>query len=146
MKVFIRFGEIPKDEQSSIHYRSFYCGKEPGVSVYDCVIWGDGIPQIVLPIPFLEGALNTLTDMLIYNKDKSVYLVTGDVVGHGHDNEPLIKNVKIVKDITKEFRAQLGDEDKRHDELMKLAEENEPLLQKEQRGEHNETETLSSSI
>lgn len=128
MKVFIRFGEIPEDEQSSIRYRSFYCGKEPGVSVYDCVIWGDGVPQIVLPIPFLEGALNTLTWLLIYNKDRPVYLVTGDVVGHGHDNEPLIKNVKIVKDITKEFRAQLGDEDKLHDELMKLAKENEPLL------------------
>ena len=128
VKTFIRFGEIPKDEQSSIRYRSYYRGKEPGVSVYDCVIWGDGVPQIVLPIPFLEGALNTLTWLLIYNNDRPVYLVTGDVVGHGHDNEPLIKNVKIVKDITKEFRAQLGDEDKLHDDLMKLAKENEPML------------------
>lgn len=135
MKVFIRFGEIPKDEQSSIHYRSYCCGKEPGVSVYDCVIWGDGVPQIVIPTPFLEGALNTLTWLLIYNKDKPVYLVTGDVVGHGHDNEPLIKNVKIVKDITKEFRAQLGDEDKRHDELIKLAKENEPLLKGKNKNE-----------
>lgn len=127
-QLFIRFGEIPEDEQSSIHYRSYYCGKEPGVSVYDCLIWGDGIPQIVLPTPYLEGALNTLTGLLIYNKDRPVYLVSGDVVGRGHDNEPLIKNIKIVKDITKEFRAQLGNEDKLHDELMRLAEENEPML------------------
>lgn len=131
MKVFIRFGEIPKDEQSSIRYRSYYCGKEPGVSVYDCIIWKDGAPQIVLPIPFLESALNTLSWLLIYDKDRPVYLVTGDVVGHGHDNEPLIKNVKIVKDITKEFRAQLGDENKLHDELMKLAKENEPTFKEE---------------
>ena len=131
MKVFIRFGDIPKDEQSGIHYRSYYCGKEPGVSVYDCLIWGDGVPQIVLPTPYLEGALNTSTDLLIYDKDRPVYLVTGDVVGHGHDNEPLLKNVKIIRDITKEFRAQLGDENALHDELMKLAKENEPILQEE---------------
>lgn len=131
-RMFIRFGDIPKDECSSIHYRSYYCGKEKGVSVYDCTTVDSGTFQIVLPMPFLEGAINTLTDLLFYSgKDKKVYLVTGDVVGYGHDNEPLIKNVKIVKDITEEFRNQYGDENKMHNELMKLAKENEPMLKEE---------------
>ena len=125
---YLRFGEIPKDECSSIHYRGYYCGKEKGVSVYNCSIINHK-PHIILPMPFLEGAINTLTDLLFYSgKDKKVYLVTGDVVGYGHDNEPLIKNVKIVKDITEEFRNQYGDENKIHEELLVLAEKNDPTF------------------
>lgn len=119
---YIRFGEIPEDERSSIHYRGMYCGKEEGVSVYDCTFIR-GEYHIIVPCPVSEGGLNTLTGFLFYNKDKPVYLVEGEQVGTGHDGEPLIRGIKIIADITDKFRkAQLSiDEDKLHNELLSLA-------------------------
>lgn len=123
MKMFyIRFGEIPKDERSSIHYRGMYCGKEEGVSVYDCAFI-HGEYHIIVPCPITMGGLDTLTGFLFYNKDKPVYFVEGEQVGTGHDGEPLIHNVKIIADITDGFRNTQSsiDEDKLHNELLSLA-------------------------
>ena len=119
---YIRFGEIPKDERSSIHYRGMYCGKEEGVSVYDCTFI-HGNYHIIVPCPITMGGLDTLTDFLFYEKDKPVYFVEGDGVGTGHDGEPLIRNVKIIADITDSFRSMQSsiDEDKLHNELLSLA-------------------------
>ena len=36
---------------------------------------------------------------------RNVYLVSGIEVGKGNDNEPLIKNVKILKDLTEQFNT-----------------------------------------
>lgn len=36
---------------------------------------------------------------------RNVYLVSGIEVGKGHDNEPLIKEVKILKDLTGQFNT-----------------------------------------
>lgn len=122
MGFFIRFGEIPEDEQSSIHYRGMDCGKEAGVSVYDCTFIR-GRYQIILPSPITMGGLDTLTGFLFYSKDKPVYFVEGEWVSIGHDGEPLIRNVKVISDITDKFRkAQSSiDEDKLHSELLSLA-------------------------
>lgn len=120
-EIYLRFGEIPKDEQSTIHYRGYYCGKEKGTSVYNYVSINDRI-RIILPSPCSEGALNTLTDFLYYSTDKPVYLVTGTEVGTGHDNEPLLRNITIIQDITEKFRKDIFvDDNERHTELLSLA-------------------------
>ena len=36
-------------------------------------------------------------------KNQNVYLVEGDVVGRGPIGEPLLRNIKVIKNITKEI-------------------------------------------
>jgi hypothetical protein len=38
-------------------------------------------------------------------KPTQVYLVSGDEVGIGSDNEPLLKNIKVLDNITEQFRV-----------------------------------------
>lgn len=122
MALYLRFGEIPQDEYSTIHYRDMYCGKEKGVSVYKCVIL-QGEINIVLPTKCSQGTLDSLTGFLFYSKNKPVYLVTGDMCGTGHDGEPLIRNVNILKDVTEKFWKDIYvNEDALHNELISLAE------------------------
>jgi hypothetical protein len=107
MKDYIRIGEIPSDEKSRIHRGDAIIGEEYGVSVYNCVEI-DGNYHIVMPLPMKEGQGQTY-ECLIQNVTEcrfkindplKVYLVTGDEVGKGSDNEPIIRNVRIIKDIT----------------------------------------------
>ena len=109
-KTYIRIGEIPSNEKSKIHRGDAVIGEEDGVSVYNAVNIKDKW-HIVMPIPFKEGQGNTY-ECLIQNvtecryqieQPQKVYLVTGCEVGKGHDNEPLIKNVVILKDLTSQF-------------------------------------------
>ena len=55
-----------------------------------------------LTLPTTKTTLYTQQHLLEYD-NRHCYLVTGDCVGHGTDGEPLIVNVKIVKEI-KEYR------------------------------------------
>lgn len=96
MKYYIRFGEIPEHEQS-IKYNSE--SKEIGVSVYDAIEMTDGW-HVIIPLPFSLSQGATYNHLI--NNDRCIYLVTGNEVGIGMDNEPLLKNVKILKDITYE--------------------------------------------
>ena len=117
-KLFIRFGEIPPDQLSTIHYRGYEVGKEPGVSVYDCFNDNDKY-QIVLPCPCGQGTITSLEGLMFYSKDKNIYLVTGDVVGYGTDGEPCITNVQVLEDITEKFRKDnYVDEDAKHEKLI----------------------------
>lgn len=109
-KYYIRIGEIPQNETSSIYRGDNIIGKENGVSVYNCVEINNKY-HIVMPIPLKEGQgstyeifIQTITQcrFKIDNPSK-VYLVTGDEVGVGNDNEPTLKNIKIIKDITSDF-------------------------------------------
>ena len=104
---YIRIGEIPSDEKSRIHRGDAIIGEEEGVSVYNCVEI-NGFYHIVMPLPMKEGQGQTY-ECLIQNVTECrykianpcrVYLVTGDEVGKGSDNEPVIRNVRIIKDIT----------------------------------------------
>lgn len=104
MAKYIRFGGIPKDETSfAWDTDGNIKGAEPGVSVYDAVLLGDGKYHIVLPLPITEQMLNTFFSLINYQK-RQVYLVEGTEVGKGSDNEPCIQDVKIVENITEEFK------------------------------------------
>lgn len=104
-KRYIRFGEIPENEVSGI-----YCGgevkvgEEKGVSVYDAVEI-DGEWRVVLPNPLLKEVGFDLynfisnTKHLVETERRPMYLVQGDEVGKGTTNEPLLRNVKIIKEL-----------------------------------------------
>jgi hypothetical protein len=93
-KVYIRFGDLPK-EGVSRHWE--HGGKEKGISVYtgkkdissDSIIFDPtagrgGFPEIpaAAGIRTQEGA--------------PIYLVEGRRVGYGSDNEPVLKDVKML--------------------------------------------------
>lgn len=117
-RYYIRFGEIPKDEISHVWFRGIHVGQEIGVSVYHGIEI-DGIWHVVFPNP---SNPNTIDDLQSYVGGEgpgrpascAAYVVTGDQVGVGCDGEPLIKNIKIVKEITGQFIYN-GDEDKAYE-------------------------------
>lgn len=105
-KYYIRFDEIPPDEKSKIYRGDAIIGEEQGVSVYDTVFY-DGEWKIIYPNPStnhtaddIDGFISDITGC----GDLRAYIVIGDKVGIGSDGEPLIKNVKIVEDITEQFK------------------------------------------
>lgn len=99
---FIRIGEIPEKEKSSINLGSGdgkrFIGYEIGVSCYHATKVDDEY-HIVLP-HVTKSTIGTLYGLIEYNysNDKS-YLIEGDLVGYGTDGEPLVKNIKIIKEI-----------------------------------------------
>ena len=111
-KFYIRIGDIPSEEKSAVYRGETVVGYENGVSVYDC-IEADGLYHIIMPFPLKEGQGITYENLIqeiaqcryeIENPRK-VYLVSGMEIGKGHDNEPLIKDVKILKDLTGQFNT-----------------------------------------
>lgn len=111
-KVYIRIGDIPSEEKSAVYKGDVVIGYEDGVSVYDC-IETDGLYRIVMPFPLNEGQGMTYECLIQeitqcrykIENPRNVYLVSGMEVGKGHDNETLIKEVKILKDLTGQFNT-----------------------------------------
>lgn len=93
---YIRFGEIPEGEKSKVWRGDIAEGELEGVSVYPAIIDSEGRISIGLTLPVTRTTLDTLTHLLAYD-NRDCLLVEGDYVGRGTDNEPLIKNVKIIK-------------------------------------------------
>lgn len=133
---YIRFGEIPENGKSNIYVGERIVGNEIGLSVYhSCEINGEYM--IVIPNHATKNTLNTIkafyTQLSSDKYDKiNVYLVSGTEVGTGIDNEPLIDNVEIIKEITDCFKLtktdKLGKQKKTNalwkdsfDEYLKLA-------------------------
>lgn len=101
-KHYIRFGEIPENEVSGIYCGEVKVGEEKGVSVYDAVEI-DGEWRVVLPNPLLKEVGFDLynfisnTKHLVETERRPMYLVQGDEIGRGSTNEPLLKNITIVR-------------------------------------------------
>lgn len=94
---YIRFGDIPSNETSKIYRGEVEVGNENGVSVYPAFeVNGDTVLGLTLPIT--KTTLYTQQHLLEYD-NRPCYLVSGDYVGKGTDGEPLIKNVRIIKEI-----------------------------------------------
>lgn len=97
--IFYRFGEIPKNEKSSIWRGEERVGEELGVSVYEAHQNLNGLYSPVLPTPTTAKTLDTFLYFIEYYSGKK-YLVTGDTLPSvGTDGEPLIVNVKILKEL-----------------------------------------------
>ena len=105
MKAYIRFGDIPVNEVSGIYRVDEKISEEKGVSVYDAVMI-DGKWRVVLPLPLMKEVGYDLYNFIqgteydeksFPTEYKPMYLVQGDEVGKGSTNEPLLKNVKIIR-------------------------------------------------
>ena len=97
--LYIRFGEIPKDEKSKVYRSDSIVREEAGVSVWRA-IENCGCYYPILPEEPNENTISDYFDMLLHN-DKKVYLVTGtEMFIEGADREPLLMDVKILKEIT----------------------------------------------
>lgn len=98
--IFYRFGDIPEDECSSIwNNNDEVIGKEKGVSVYEAHKNINGTYSPVIPFPTNEKAFNDFIHHVAYFTGNK-YLVTGNLLDEtGTDGEPLIKNVKILKEL-----------------------------------------------
>ncbi len=101
MKKYIRFGRIPKDEISKAHRGDGILWNEKGVSVYNSVIVNDVYFPVLPPNPS-ESAYADYFYFLFSNK--RVFIVTGDeLTEKGSSDEPLLKNVKILEEITDDY-------------------------------------------
>lgn len=105
--VYIRFGEIPKDGKSKIHFGDEIAGIEPGISVWEAVKV-DNAYYPKLPENYNDCTLSDYFYELLESK-KKVYLVIGDRIRiNGKDNEPLLENVKIIREITQYYPNRKG--------------------------------------
>ena len=94
MKVYIRFGDIPKDFQSKVHKGDAIIRNEGGVSVWNCV-QADDEYYPVLPDNPNPHAISDYFRMLF--SDKPIYLVTGtEMFLTGADGEPLLMDDIII--------------------------------------------------
>ncbi len=95
---YIRFGEIPDNEKSGIYRGEEKIGEEQGVSVYLAVQQPNGGYGIGLSLPITKDTLDTFRQLVEYS-NRECYLVEGDFIGTDCDNQPLIKNVKVLSTI-----------------------------------------------
>lgn len=120
--IYIRFGKIPKDERSKkgngFIGDGYECiGYEKGVSVWNAVLLNDGY-HLVAPIngnSCTHGDFSSMAfpdDCCGCNPNKKIYVVSGDEVGKGADNEPLIRNVKIIKELPFDYFKFNNEDDK----------------------------------
>jgi len=82
--VFLRLGKIPGNKQSTNFFTN---EKEIGVSVF----------EFKNNLPILSN-LNQLNSFAL-RREEPAFICSGDVIGIGNDEEPLIKNIKIIKSI-----------------------------------------------
>ena len=101
MRQYIRFGIIPPNEISKAHRGDAIIKEENGVSVWNCVVANDVFFPVLPDNPSEECIADYFYFLL---GDKRVFLVTGDEqIEKGSVGEPLLKNVKIIKEYTDDY-------------------------------------------
>ena len=102
MKKYIRFGRVPPNEISKLWHSDRAYKEEKGVSVWDSVM-ANNIYFPILPDNPTESCIADYFNFLFGKK--RVFLVTGDELSQkGSVKEPLLKNVKIIKEITDDYK------------------------------------------
>ncbi len=105
MPLYIRFGEIPNDGKSRVHRSDDVIREEAGLSVWRAVE-NCGCYYPVLPEDANENAIADYFNFLLHS-DKKVFLVTGtEIFIEGADREPLLIDVKVLKEITHYYRKE----------------------------------------
>lgn len=96
-KLYVRFGDIPKSKIST-NWRNN--SSELGLSVYPCKVI-NGKYQILDSLYNQNFKINKRTYVNLVTgfikRRIKAFLVSGDLVGKGSDNEPLLINVEIIK-------------------------------------------------
>ena len=105
-KYYIRFGRIPESGFSSVHRSDEIVKQEKGLSVWNSAI-ANNVYYPILPENPNECAVQDYISYLWGNK--RVYLVTGDELEEvGSCGEPLLTNVKIIRELTDDYKYQKG--------------------------------------
>ncbi len=92
--LYIRFGELPEDNVSKVHFGDATVRSEGGLSVWRAVEC-DGQYFPLLPEDANKSAISDYFSMLF--SDKEVYLVTGTEMRlEGADREPLLDAPTVV--------------------------------------------------
>lgn len=90
--MFVRFGEIPKNEKSKIHAGDVLVGYEEGVSVYEAIEINNKV-KIIMP-ELSYSACVSLSGCI----ERKAYVVKGaELEQKGSDGEPLLKDIVIVR-------------------------------------------------
>lgn len=109
LPLYIRFGKLPKDENSAVHRSDDIIRNEGGVSVWRAVE-DQGKYWPLLPDDYNDNTIADYFHMLVnlYGSGNGpVYLVIGDEIGiEGASREPLLRNVKIIKDISHYYNTE----------------------------------------
>lgn len=101
--LYIRFGEIPESKTSKVYRGDAGVRDEGGLSVWRAVKANGVYYPLLLDEPN-ESAISDFYYFLLESNTK-VYLVTGtEMCIEGADREPLLMDVKILKDITHYYR------------------------------------------
>ena len=90
--IYVRFGDLPKDGKSFNFLTEQY---EKGVSVYEAMEYEDGSIHILMPT-HTGSACVSLSGCVC----RPAYQVMGDKIAVGSDNEPLLANCEIIKEVT----------------------------------------------
>lgn len=112
--MFLRFGEIPENERSINWMKVKFDDQRDFEWALESHSFEDALGMIRNLEDVLESGLSVFEIDQNYNPvlsneklqksynsrlgKKKMYLVDGDVVGTGQDGEPLIRNVKIIKE------------------------------------------------
>jgi len=95
---FVRFGKWPENERSRnwlVRGEEVY---EKGVSAYNA-IFSPHTGRWMLETVDHAATAGTMQELLY--GDRPIYLVQGDIVGEGTDGEPVLRNVRLVKELQK---------------------------------------------
>ena len=88
--VYLRFGKLPEGGRSTNGYTGH---KENGISVYN-VRWEGGRWTIVD-----DGSGGATQESIIDDANRSILLVTGDDIDQGSDEEPVLSNIRVLKEL-----------------------------------------------
>lgn len=94
-KYFLRFGDLPDSGKSSIYKGETKIGEEKGVSVFECT---QDTYQLILPQELTRNLMSDIQGFFNYS-DRPLYLVSGIQIGTGTDNEPIIVDARVEKEI-----------------------------------------------
>ena len=108
-KKYSRVKPSPPSGKSSIYFHGSKIGEEIGISVFDAVNI-DGTYHIVIPMPITKDTLDDIYALINYSNE-GIFLVEGEQIGTGSDNEPLIKDIVVLSEITDMFYKKNNDKE-----------------------------------
>ena len=95
--IYLRFGKIPENGRSGIYNGDEgKVGEENGVSCYRGIIIDD---EVFVIIPHKQSTTYYWLIDQYNNNEIPLYVVSGVENGIGSDNEPLLTDVLIIKEI-----------------------------------------------
>ena len=109
-KQYIRFGEIPPNERSINFLKAYeeqnHCPdlENMNIDIYknkdiiSCLEEGVSVYNVFNGLPLINN-FKLANSLLGRVKEKCVYLIEADEVGKGEDDEPLVRNIEIIKNL-----------------------------------------------